>query len=122
MPVIGIRFTVIPTFSKTWVKNSPRMPNGDEAAEGVGGPPRDAEQRQEQREEQAQGHEDTHEPQLLTDDGEDEVGVLLRQEGEPLLGALGIPGPEPAARADGDPSTGWRGTRRPAGRPRGSGR
>ena len=27
MPVIGIRLTVIPTFSNTWVNSSPRIPN-----------------------------------------------------------------------------------------------
>ena len=38
MPVIGMRLTVIPTFSYTWVKSRPRIPKISRLLNGVGGP------------------------------------------------------------------------------------
>ncbi len=101
MPVIGIRFTVIPTFSNMWVKNSPEDAEHHQAAEGIGRPPGDPEQGEEEHEEEGERDEDPDEAQLLPDDREDEVGVLLRQERQPLLGPCGVSGPEPPAGADG---------------------
>ncbi len=43
---------------------------------------------QEEQEEQRQRERHADEPELLADDGEDEVGVLLGEEREPLLRAL----------------------------------
>ena len=59
-----------------------------------------ADQDQEEHQEEAERHDHADEAELLADDREDEIGVLLRQEGQPLLGALGVAVAEPAARAD----------------------
>src|SRR6185312_10529889 len=57
-----------------------------------------------QKEEHEQRERDQHadEPKLLTDHGEDEVGVLLREKGQSLLRTLQVAAPEPATRSDRD--------------------
>ena len=103
MPVIGIRLTVIPTFSKTCVKNRARMPNTTRLAKGSVARRAIRQHDQEQREEEPQRHQHAEEPEFLPHHGEDEVGVLRREEGEPLLRALREPVAEPAAGADRHP-------------------
>ena len=51
-----------------------------------------------------ESQQDPDEAELLPYDRKHEIGVLLRQKGEALLGALGVAGTEPAARADRDPA------------------
>ena len=104
MPVIGIRLTVIPTFSKTWVNEQPRTPKTTRLAKGSVARRAIRSSDQEERQEEQQGHQHPDETQLLSDHGKDEVGVLLRQERQPLLGPCRKPlpnqPPDPIATLD----------------------
>ncbi len=79
----------------------PQYPEHHQAAERVGRPARYPHEDKEQRQEEQQCQQHADEAEFLSHDREDEVGVLFRQECEPLLGAIGVAGPEPPSRADG---------------------
>src|SRR4029450_2493854 len=63
---------------------------------------RDSNNSHEQQQEQRQRERHADEPELFTDHGEYEIGVLRGQECEPLLRAERIAFPEPPAGPDGD--------------------
>ncbi len=98
---MGINPTVMPMFTMMCVNQPAVNPKATSEANGVARPRRDAHRAQQQHAEQSQRDRDAEEPQLLPDHGEDEVGVLLRQECEPLLRAEREALPEEAARPDG---------------------
>src|ERR1043166_6052158 len=81
-------------------EEEPQQPEDHQAGERVARPARDAEHHQEEPEEERQRADDADEAELLSHHREDEVGVLLRKEREPLLGPVEEAVPEPAARAD----------------------
>ena len=90
MPVIGIRFNVMPTFSRTCVNqlasnpNATRLLNESLARSEIAN---DA-QEEEQKERQRDRHAD--EAELFADYSEDEVGVLLRKKREALLRTMQV--------------------------------
>ena len=102
MPVIGMMPIVMPMFSKIWNTNMHSTPDAHQRAEQVSRrgrrPPDPPHDEPEQTDQEAGADQ----PELLADDGEDEVGRLLGHIGEVRLRALEQPLPGDPARPDRD--------------------
>ena len=69
----------MPTFSSTCVNQLASKPERDETAERIVRALGDANHAQKEEQKERERDRDADEAELLADDGEDEVGVLLRK-------------------------------------------
>ena len=99
-----------PMLTKPCTQNHVVMPVATQPAVGVGRLGGGAHAEVARAPEEHHDDEGAEQPELLADDGEDEVGVGLGQVA-PLLGALAEPDAEPAARCRATPATGCSGSR-----------
>ena len=74
-PLVGSAPVTTPRFTRVWVASIMVEPEGQVGAEGVGRPQADAQAAPDQEGEERDDHRGARQPQLLADDGEDEVGV-----------------------------------------------
>ena len=111
MPVIGMRLSVMPTFSKTCVNQLASRPNATRLLNESFARSEIRITRRNKKQEQRERHGDADEPELLADDGEDEVGVLLRQKRESLLRAVADSPGRTIRRSRSPPATESRGSR-----------
>ncbi len=106
MPVIGMMDTVMPMFSKRWVKITTRHAEDHQRRKRIASAcraMRTSEKQESQQETEREQH--TCKAKLLADHGEDEIVRPLRDVPGALLRSLREPGPEPAAGADCHAST-----------------
>ena len=90
MPVIGMMPVVIPMFSKSWNTSIDERAGTDEHPEQVARQRADAPYSPGEHRVEEQDDRGADEAQLLTGDGEDEVGVLLGHVREVRLRALEV--------------------------------
>ena len=98
-PLVGSAPMTTPRFTSVWVASISGEPEREVAAEGIRRAQADAQPPPDEQREERDDADGADQPQLLADDGEDEVGVGLGQVEELLL-RLPEPAAEPATRAE----------------------